>query len=571
MHVMGIVYYTYVDGLYYDLKSDGTAAVSPHIKYGRGEYSQDYSGDVVIPPTVTYNKRTYRVTSINEGAFSHCSDLNSVTIPNSITYIGYEAFYWWHSLNSIYITDLAAWCNIKDDDSCLSYSHLFLNGEEVKDLIIPNGVTSISDWAFSCSGLTYVSIPNSVTSIGYGAFSRCSGLSTIKSEIENPFVLDTRVFSNVYARATLIVPKGKKSAYNSTEGWKNFKYIVEEGEFVVDDIYYKIDENNTASVIKGNREYSGDIVIPAYVNYDGKTYNVTSIDEYAFQSCSGLTSVTIPNSVTSIGYGAFLDCSGLTSVTIPNSVTSIGYLAFWDCSGLTSITIPNSVTSIGDAAFRYCSSLTTIVSKIENPYKIDTNLFYEFYSTATLYVPVGKKSAYEATEGWNQFVNIKEIVDGDVNLDEKVNVNDQNVLVAHIMGEKPEGFYEGLADLNGDDDVNAADVVTLVNILNNGGLSTDSQFDFDYVDGNLVVSALTCTLNNERDEAIQLKECELLLNGNLVSSRTFSGSSATMAAGANKSCSFGNLTRFATRTGFSVLWHYTVNGEAFVYRCPLTD
>ena len=146
MHVMGIVYYTYVDGLYFDFNSDGTAAVSPHIKYGPGEYSQDYSGDVVIPPTVTYNKRNYRVTSINEGAFSHCSDLNSVTIPNSITYIGHDAFYW-HSLNSIYITDLAAWCNIKDDDSCLIYSHLFLNGEEVKDLIIPNGVTSISDWA----------------------------------------------------------------------------------------------------------------------------------------------------------------------------------------------------------------------------------------------------------------------------------------------------------------------------------------------------------------------------------------------------------------------------------------
>ena len=536
MHVMGIVYYTYVDGLYYDLKSDGTAAVSPHIKYGRGEYSQDYSGDVVIPPTVTYNKRTYRVTSINEGAFSHCSDLNSVTIPNSITYIGYEAFYWWHSLNSIYITDLAAWCNIKDDDSCLSYSHLFLNGEEVKDLIIPNGVTSISDWAFSCSGLTYVSIPNSVTSIGYGAFSRCSGLSTIKSEIENPFVLDTRVFSNVYARATLIVPKGKKSAYNSTEGWKNFKYIVEEGEFVVDDIYYKIDENNTASVIKGNREYSGDIVIPAYVNYDGKTYNVTSID-----------------------------------VTIPNSVTSIGYLAFWDCSGLTSITIPNSVTSIGDAAFRYCSSLTTIVSKIENPYKIDTNLFYEFYSTATLYVPVGKKSAYEATEGWNQFVNIKEIVDGDVNLDEKVNVNDQNVLVAHIMGEKPEGFYEGLADLNGDDDVNAADVVTLVNILNNGGLSTEAEFGYDNVDGSLVVSSLTCTLNNERDEAILLTKCELYSNGSLLRSKSFSNNPVSVAASGNKSCTFDNLTKPANSTDFTVCWHYTFNGESFVYRCPLTD
>ena len=386
MHVMGIVYYTYVDGLYYDFKSDGTAAVSPHIKYGRGEYSQDYSGDVVIPPTVTYNKRTYRVTSINEGAFSHCSDLNSVTIPNSITYIGYEAFYW-HSLNSIYITDLAAWCNIKHEQSGLSYSHLFLNGEEVKDLIIPNGVTSISDGAFSCSGLTYVSIPNSVTTIGMHAFWKCtgltsitipnsvtsigslafhycSGLTTIKSEIEDPFEIDTNVFSSsdtdIYATATLIVPKGKKSAYNSTEGWKNFKYIVEEGEFVVDGIYYKVDENNTASVIKGNRTYSGDIVIPAYVNYDGKTYNVTSIDEYAFQSCSGLTSVTIPNSVTSIGDFAFIGCSGLTSLLIPSNVTSIGSWTFYDCSGLTSLLIPNSVISIGNGVFFSCSSLTSV-------------------------------------------------------------------------------------------------------------------------------------------------------------------------------------------------------------------
>ncbi len=88
--------------------------------------------------------------------------------------------------------------------------------------------------------------------------------------------------------------------------------------------------------------------------------SVMSIGDWAFRNCSGLTSVTIPNSVTSIGDYAFRGCSGLTSVTIPNSVTSIGQLAFSGCSGLTSVTIPNSVTSIGDDAFRECSGLTSV-------------------------------------------------------------------------------------------------------------------------------------------------------------------------------------------------------------------
>ncbi len=87
---------------------------------------------------------------------------------------------------------------------------------------------------------------------------------------------------------------------------------------------------------------------------------MTSIGDYAFYDCSGLTSVTIPNSVTSLGDGVFEECSGLTSVTIPNSVTSIGYMAFYNCSGLTSVTIPNSVTSIGDGAFEECSGLTSV-------------------------------------------------------------------------------------------------------------------------------------------------------------------------------------------------------------------
>ena len=157
----------------------------------------------------------------------------------------------------------------------------------------------------------------------------------------------------------------------------------------IDGIYYNFSEDEatvTCKVYNNDNSYSdyfGSVVIPKYVNYIGKTYSVTSIGDYAFQYCSGLTSTTIPESVTSIGdyafrycsdltsitipetmtiigRSAFSGCSGLTSVTIPNSVTSIGSYAFYSCSGLTSVTIPNSVTSIGDGAFSGCNGLTSV-------------------------------------------------------------------------------------------------------------------------------------------------------------------------------------------------------------------
>ena len=130
----------------------------------------------------------------------------------------------------------------------------------------------------------------------------------------------------------------------------------------VNGIYYNISGAEATVTYKdfGNYFYSGNITIPATVTYGNVEYNVTSIGNSAFASCSDLTSVTIPNSVTSIGSSAFEACSSLTSVTIPNSVTSIGSSAFEACSSLTSVTIPNSVNSIGGAAFAHCSSLTSV-------------------------------------------------------------------------------------------------------------------------------------------------------------------------------------------------------------------
>ncbi|MBO5749261.1 MAG: leucine-rich repeat domain-containing protein, partial [Muribaculaceae bacterium] len=132
-------------------------------------------------------------------------------------------------------------------------------------------------------------------------------------------------------------------------------------DFKVDGIFYnKINSSTVEVTYKGiyydsySDEYSGNVIIPSSVNYNGVTYSVTSIGEDAFYECYSLTSIEIPNSVTSIGNYAFYRCSSLTSVVIGNSVTSIGYDAFYDCSGLTSIEIPNSVTSIGNWAFSGC-------------------------------------------------------------------------------------------------------------------------------------------------------------------------------------------------------------------------
>ena len=166
-------------------------------------------------------------------------------------------------------------------------------------------VTSIGEGAFEgCTGLTSVSIPNSVASIGYGAFHGCSGL-------------------------TSIVVKSGNTCYDSRD---NCNAII---------------ETATGTLIFGCQT----TIIPN---------SVTSIGDYAFHGCTGLTSMTIPNSVTFIGEYAFSRCSGLTSITIGSNVRTIGKRAFYYCSGLTSVAIPNSMASIGDGAFRHCSGLTSV-------------------------------------------------------------------------------------------------------------------------------------------------------------------------------------------------------------------
>ena len=180
-------------------------------------------------------------------------------------------------------------------------------------------------------------------------------------------------------------------------------------DFQSGDLYYNITSSNTVEVtyqeFLSASNYQGltTATIPATVTYNGTTYSVTSIGEWAFWGCSALTSIILPNSVTSIGGGAFCYCSSLTSITIPNSVTSIGNGAFAYCSSLTSITLPNSVTSIGDYMFSDCSSLTSITCLAQTPPTCSSNSFSNVPRTIPLYVPAESMEAYKAADTWKEF------------------------------------------------------------------------------------------------------------------------------------------------------------------------
>ena len=363
------------EGLEYYPLPDGTYAV--------GGGTTKYLTEIVIP--ATYKGKA--VTVIQESAFANFPNLTSITIPDSVTSIGNNAFFECNNLNAVFITDIAKWCGISfgtyRSNPLIYANNLYLNGTLVTDLVIPDSVTSIGSCAFYyCTGLTNITISDGVTSIGDSAFYYCTGLTSITIS-DSVTSIGDMAFSGCSGLVGIVVADGNPT-YQAA------------GNCLI--------ETESKTLIAGCKNS----VIPT----DG---SVTSIGERAFWGCIGLTNITIPSSVTSIGSETFYDCTGLTSITIPNSVTNIGISAFSGCeslasitlpfvgenadgtggigfgyifnggnipaslktvvitggtsigdnafygySGLTSITIPNSVTSIGSSAFSGCTGLTSI-------------------------------------------------------------------------------------------------------------------------------------------------------------------------------------------------------------------
>ncbi len=277
------------------------------------------------------------VTSIGDSGFSYCKSLTSITIPDSVTEIGIYAFKECFSLTGVTIGNgVTSICEYAFDD-CTSLT----------SITIPDNVTSIGDWAFrNCTSLTSATIGNGVTEIGEKAFYNCALLTsvTIGNSVTS---IGDRAFEGCRSLTSVTIPDNVTSiGYSAFEDCTSLTEI-------------NVSSNNanysSENGVLFNKEKTELIKYPA-----GKTEtkyiipdSVTEIDDWAFENCTSLTSVTIPDSVTEIDDWAFENCTSLTSVTIPDSGTYIRIRAFYGCTSLTSVTIPKSVKDIGSEAFGY--------------------------------------------------------------------------------------------------------------------------------------------------------------------------------------------------------------------------
>ena len=400
------------------------------------------------------------VTSIGDSAFENCTGLTSITIPDGVTSIGYRAFCYCRNLTSItipdnvtsigssafggcplediyYQGDIEDWLSIDFYDvgsnPCCNGANLYFNDVLVTELVIPDGVISIGNYAFdSCTSLTSITIPDSVTSIGERAFYECSALTSIAIPDSVTSIGDYAFCGCTSLTSITILDSVTSIGYGAFQGCTSLTSItIPDSVTSIDNWAFAYCDNLT-SVTIGN--------------------NVTSIDHYAFRECTSLTSVTIGNSVTSIGDEAFAYCSNLkdvyyagsqeewkqikigssnsrltsatihynhkiassglsydvnedgitctitgigdcsdTHLVIPSeingyNVTSIGDYAFEGCTSLTSVTIGNSVTSIGNSAFGWCKALTSIVLT-DSVTSIDYSAFYYCTSLTSINIP----------------------------------------------------------------------------------------------------------------------------------------------------------------------------------------
>jgi hypothetical protein len=326
-------------GVIYTATGDGlTCYVSGH--------EDNYSTTITIPEEF----EGLRVTSIGQEAFYECSNLTSVTIPQSVTSIGYCAF---------------GLCGLTE-------------------LTIPTSITSIGKSAFfKCLGLTSITIPSSVTSLGDFAFYECTGITSVTVEWETPLALNadnSPFFFIPMDNATLYVPEGTKAAYKAAEVWKKFGTIddgIEEP-----DPYWVAYDTGEAVMYDMDVDENGMINIPINVVIDDEEYPVTELARGAFQNKTELVEATIPETVKKIGEGAFAGCRNLRNLYIKSQT-------------------PPTISSPDEARSMLRKANGTGVKAFEGVDK----------ETCVLHVPYGTAELYRQADGWKEFANIVEMED----------------------------------------------------------------------------------------------------------------------------------------------------------------
>ncbi len=309
---------------------------------GSTSISSSYYGYSYLPKTL-HTVIISGGTHIADSAFNNMTLLNKITLPASIKSIGENAFQGCTGLSNVYYEgDVTAWLGIEFANetsnplSAYYYSYqyggyFYIEGEQVTDLVIPEGVTTIGDYAFKgCKSISKITIPKSVTHIGKYAFANCPNVYSVTFDGCSA-VVDTYAFYQCTNVNELRI--------TDVEKWCNMTFVNAHAHPL---------SSASGRAMYLNGEYLNTLVIPA---------GVKEIKPYAFYRCSTINSLTVPSGATSIGISAFYHCSGLKSVVLPDSVTSIDAEAFASCTALQSIEIPDGITFIGEKAFRGCNSL----------------------------------------------------------------------------------------------------------------------------------------------------------------------------------------------------------------------
>ncbi len=382
-----------VDGIYYNITSstDNTVEVTH-----KGTTYGGYAKSVTIPTRVTYNGKTYEVTSIGYEAFYRCSRLTSIEIPNSVTSIGEYAFEDCYSLTSIEI---------------------------------PNSVTSIGNYAFyGCSNLKNV-INNSSLNITKGS-SSFGYIAYYADRVLSGDYVDGFIFDGEDGDYILTYYLGNETNLVLPDNYMEQSYRIGDYAFYGCSSLTSIDLPDGLTSI-GYAAFYKCSSLTSIDLPDG----LTSIGDWAFGSCSSLTSIEIPNSVTSIGDYAFYGCTNLKNVTIGDNINTIGRWAFSGCSNLDYFSFGKSVKSIGQEAFSDCVNLKKLISYAEVPPTCDTNALDDINKwECTLQIPENTLSAYQSANQWKDFFFIEDVLSeiGGVNIDES---KDTRVDVYSINGQ----------------------------------------------------------------------------------------------------------------------------------------